>query len=241
MIRLIGLLVFSMFAETLLVVAAEPPPRSERAPFTEGKRGSPPAFMQTDWRPGYDVPTPWRARYFYYETKYKLTQTLYGPVLETYADGTASWIRRQFDFRFQADDPVCINWMWSADQLPSLNAPEITKKGDDFAIRLYIFGQSVSGGRYGFNYVWANDHPPETVWKSPYSDNKLMALRQGQNSTRKLIPESRNLVLDLEMATGERPLTIDSIAIMSDAEGSDSVAAARISEVVVGRCQTAIS
>lgn len=241
MIRLILISVTSLVFGSLAIADAAPPPRSERAPFTEGRPGSPPAFTQTDWRPGYPIPPSWRPRYFYYETKYDLHPSPAGPILQTYADGTASWIRRSFSHRFEADQTACINWTWSADRLPTLTASETTKAGDDFAIRLYVFGRSVSGARYGFNYVWSNQHDPGSIWTSPYSNNKLMALQKGPNPSGQMIPESRDLIADLEAATGARPLTIESIAIMTDAEGSSSVAEARISEVLIGPCQIAVA
>ena len=213
---------------------AEPPPRSERVPFTRGSPGNPPAFMQTDWRPGYAIPHSWRPRYFYYETRYEVKNTPAGPIIETYADGTASWIQKPLLHLFKPDDEVCINWTWSADQLPELKAPETTQAGDDFAIRLYVFGQLISGRRYGFNYVWSNNQAPGTVWTSPFSSNRLMALQRGPNPTGKMVPESRDLIADLEAATGNRPSTVEGIAIMTDSEGSDSVAAARISDVRIG-------
>ena len=220
---------------------AEPPPRDQRAPFTEGSRNSPPAFLQTDWRPGYAVPEPWRPRYYYYETRYRQIDTPIGPVIETYSDGTASWILRPFKHVFDSEESTCINWMWSADTLPTLTAPETTKAGDDFAIRLYVFGWTVSGKRYGFNYVWTTEQDPGSIWKSPYSSNKLMALQKGANRSGEMIAESRDLDADLKAATGDSPRTVEAIAIMTDTEGSSSVAAARISEVLIGTCQMAVS
>ena len=241
MIRVIAAFILMLGLGALEPVMSEPPPRSERAPFTLGSRDNPPEFWKSGWRPGYQIPATWRPRYFYYETRYRTVDTVLGPVIETYADGTASWISRRFDHVFNSDEPTCINWAWSADRLPTLKAPETTKPGDDFAIRLYIFGSSTSGESYGFNYVWSNEQDPGSIWTSPFSKNRLMALRKGPNVTGAMVDESRDLVADLEAATGIRPETINAIAIMTDAEGSDSVAAARISEVVIGPCVMAVS
>ncbi|GAB5456048.1 MAG: hypothetical protein Hens2KO_22770 [Henriciella sp.] len=167
--------------------------------------------------------------------------TVLGPVIETYADGTASWISRRFHHLFKPDESTCINWAWSADKLPDLKAPETTMQGDDFAIRLYVFGRTATGARYGFNYVWTNEQDPGSIWTSPFSKNRLMALQKGPNTTGAMINESRDLIADLEAATGMTPSTINSIAIMTDSEGSDSVAAARITEVLIGPCVMSVS
>ena len=241
MIRVIIAFIIMVSPGALKPAMSEPPPRSERAPFTLGSRDNPPEFWKSGWRPGYEIPGDWRPRYFYYETRYRSVNTVLGPVIETYADGTASWIRRPFRHNFDPDEQTCINWAWSADRLPNLKAPETTMPGDDFAIRLYIFGRATNGEGYGFNYVWANQQDPGSVWTSPFSENRLMALRKGPNTTGEMVDESRDLAADLEAATGVVPATINSIAIMTDSEGSDSVAAARITEVVIGPCVMAVS
>lgn len=241
MIRVIAAFFLLVGLEAIEPAISEPPPRSERAPFTLGSRDKPPAFWESGWRPGYEIPPSWRPRYFYYETRYQTVNTVLGPVIETYADGTASWISRRFDHTFDPDEQTCINWAWSADRLPDLKASETTMSGDDFAIRLYVFGQAKSGEAYGFNYVWSTQQDPGSIWTSPFSDNRLMALRRGPNTTGDMVSESRDLAADLEAATGIVPSTIHAIAIMTDSEGSDSVAAARITEVVIGPCVVAVS
>jgi len=219
-----------------ITASAEPPPRDQRAPWTESRPGEVPAFRQTGWRPGYAIPPGWRPRYFYYESKYEWVDDGLGPILHASSDGTASWIMTQLEYDFDLEEPTCLNWAWSADTLPVLNADESTKAGDDFAIRFYVFGQTMSGEPYGFNYVWAVQHQQGEIWTSPFSDNKLMALQSGPNTTGRMVPESRNVVDDLERATGERPANIRAIAIMSDSEGSQSTSAARMSQFQIGEC-----
>ena len=218
----------------------EPPPRSERAPASTHP-GQRPAFMATEWRPSYPIPKGWRPRYFHYETRYRLKEGLYGPELETYADGTDSWIAKPLPMFFEPEQETCINWAWSADELPTLSHPETSLMGDDFAIRLYVFGDLENGEDFGFNYVWTNTIPRGDIWKSPWSTNKIMALRRGPNDAGKLVWESRNLTLDLETALGMRPALVKGIAIMSDAGQSNSVSRARITIPEFGPCNLAIS
>lgn len=217
-------------------VLAEPPPRDQRAPPSH-KPGQRAPFFDTAWRPSYPIPFGWQPRYFHYETKYEVVSTPEGSILTTYADGTASWISQGMIAKLDAEAPSCLNWSWSADTLPTLSEPEDSLAGDDFAIRLYVFGILETGQNFGFNYVWSNEHPRGAIWTSPWSTNKLMALQQGPNPDGKLVWESRNLIADIFAATGEKPVQVTSIAIMSDAEGSGSYARARISPVQFGECR----
>ena len=215
---------------------AEPPPRSERVLPSQGP-GERAPFRDTDWRPSYPVPQGWQPRYFHYETRYQIVETPEGPVLNIHADGTASWISRSLFAHLDAENPSCLNWSWSADELPTLTQPENSLAGDDFAIRLYVFGILETGEGFGFNYVWSNDHPRGTVWTSPWSTNRLMALQQGPNPAGRMVAESRNVIADIFAATGEKPVHVTGIAIMSDAEGSGSTARARITPVDFGPCR----
>jgi hypothetical protein len=62
-----------------------------------------------------------------------------------------------------------------------------------------------------------------------------MALQHGPNETGALITDPRNPITILA-ATGERPVKVDSIAIMSDAEGSAGTARGRTRPVTFGPC-----
>lgn len=212
---------------------AEPPPRGERAPNVDPAPGERPAFARSGWRPGYAIPPGWRPRYMYYESRYRV---LDGSVIEATSDGTASWISRPLAHRFDDKTKACLNWDWSADKLPVLAAKEETREGDDFAIRLYVFGKLKSGKNYGFNYVWSVQHEPGAVWTSPFSSNRVMALRKGLNRSGKLLAESRNVAADLKKALGGQPATIESVAVMADSDSGGSVTAARISEITLGKC-----
>ncbi len=217
---------------------SQPPNKSERVPWKPPLKGEAPAFRNTDWRPSYHVPKGWRPRYFHYETRYRLVETSYfGPVIETFADGTASWISRPLNHKFDKTSPSCINWVWSADKLPTITKSETTFEGDDYALRVYVFGRLENGKSYGFTYVWSQEHKKGDIWKSPYSDNKIMSLRSGENLTDELIYESRNLTKDIKQALGAIPVTIAGIAIMTDSDASNTLAKARISPISVGACR----
>ncbi len=216
---------------------AEPPPRSERAPPSAGPDSGPAPFWATGWKPGYPVPSAWWPRYFHYETRYTATVLDNELVFETFADGTASWIARQLPQDLKATPNECLNWRWSADQLPARTQPEDSLQGDDFAARVYVFGEFEGGGEFGFNYVWSIEKQPGEVWKSPWSDNKVMALRRGANPGGDLIMESRSVSADIEQAYGKVPARITGVALMTDAEGTGSVAAARIGLPKFGACE----
>lgn len=221
---------------------AEPPPRAERAPPSSSPDTWPPPYRQTDWKPGYAVPQGWQARYFHYETRYQFKTTDKGRIVESYADATASWISAPVRLQFSQNSETgeqgraCIQWRWSADSLPEVRADETTLEGDDFAARMYFFGELEDGSRFGFNYVWATQQAPGTVWKSPWTSNKIMALRQGPNTSGELVLETRDLVADLEAALGQKPRLLDSFAIMTDTEHSGSVGKARISLPTIVPC-----
>ncbi len=219
----------------------EPPPRSERAPPSAGPGSGPAPFWATGWKPGYAVPSAWTPRYFHYETRYAAVVETNELIFETFADGTASWIARALPQDLLAKPDECLNWRWSADTLPSLTEREDTLTGDVFAARVYVFGEFEGGEPFGFNYVWTTQKRQGDYWKSPWSDNKLMALRRGKNASRALVAESRSVIADVSRAYGKTPVRIDGIALMTDAEGSDSIAAARISLPKFGACDLPIS
>lgn len=164
-----------------------------------------------------------------------------GRVIESYADGTASWLLRHIRFDLKDPQNSCLNWSWSADELPVVNASETTLAGDDFAARIYVFGSLEDGTHFGFNYVWSTQMHAGAVWKSPWTDNHLMSLRQGANPTGQMLHESRPLLDDISRAYGRTPLAIRSIALMTDSEQTGSVAKARFGPVEVGACTPAIS
>jgi Protein of unknown function (DUF3047) len=219
----------------------EPPPRGERAPTSARPNSGPAPFWATGWSPGYPVPSAWSPRYFHYETRYTAAVEGDELVFETFADGTASWIARSLLQDLTAKPDECLNWRWSADQLPILNAPEDSLRGDDFAARVYVFGQFENGDPFGFNYVWSSGKRQGETWKSPWSENKLMALRSGTNQAGDIVAESRSTTEDIWRAYGKTPIRINGIALMTDSEGSNSVAAARISLPQFGPCDTPVS
>lgn len=240
-----------MFSKSLYLVLllatggmafAEPPPRAERAPPSSSPDTWPPPFRQTDWQPGYYVPPGWQARYFHYETRYQFKPTDKGPIVESYADATASWISAPIRLQFPQDAETgegprdCIQWQWSADSLPEHRVDETTLEGDDFAARVYFFGELEDGSRFGFNYVWSTQQAPGTIWKSPWTSNKIMALRQGPNTSGELVLETRDLVADLETALGQKPRRIDSFAFMTDTEHSGSIGKARFGLPWIAPC-----
>jgi hypothetical protein len=224
-----------------LSAVAEPPPREERAPPSAGPNTGPPPFWATGWKPGYPVPSAWSPRYFHYETRYTAIIEKGELIFETFADGTASWISRPLPHDFVEKPHDCLNWRWSAVRLPSLTDWEDTLKGDDFAARIYVFGQFEDGEPFGFNYVWTTEKMQGEVWKSPWSENRLMALRHGENPSGAMLSESRSVLADVSHAFGKIPANIEGIALMTDAEGSNSEAAARISLPKLGPCDLPIS
>lgn len=127
-----------------------------------------------------------------------------------------------------------LNWRWQVQQLPNVT-DEQQKAGDDYAARVYVI---IDGGLFkwrtrALNYVWSSTHAIGDIWDSPYvpKNVKKQAVAGRETPLNLWRSEKRNVQADFQKMFGKRYKKIDAIAIMTDADNSNSVAKAKFAEL----------
>ncbi|MDX1453786.1 MAG: DUF3047 domain-containing protein [Oleiphilaceae bacterium] len=174
----------------------------------------------------------WEPVEFEGETRYVLMNEGDATVLKASSSGSASGLvkKQTVDLR---KTPI-LEWRWRVDQaLPVL--PEETKKGDDYAARIYVI---VKDGWFfwqtkALNYVWSSrDNPPES-WPNAFApDNaRMLPVRNAQHGSGQWFTERRNIREDLKQQFGKTYDEIEAIAIMTDTDNSGLSAQASYGEL----------
>lgn len=120
-----------------------------------------------------------------------------------------------------------LSWSWKIEHvLPKGDAT--TKKGDDFAARIYVIFPSIFFWRTkGINYIWANKLPKGKVIANSYTSNVAMiAVESGNALAGTWQNERRNIVKDFRSYFKEDPPDIGAIAIMTDTDNTGESAVA---------------
>ena len=125
-----------------------------------------------------------------------------------------------------------VSWKWSIVEFPDKPVPEF----DDYAARLYVCFPSISFSRSRFlEYVWDEGLEKETVLTGSANNIKIIVVRSGVYEKGLWCMEERNIHDDYVMAFGiEPPKRVRAIAIMSDADGTESSAEALFDDIKVG-------
>ena len=131
-----------------------------------------------------------------------------------------------------------INWSWRVDNR-LLGLTETSKKGDDYAARLYVVknGGWLIWKTLALNYVWSSNQKTGSTWNNAYAGGnaKMLAVR-GKNSNIKVWQtEKRDVYADLIAQFGDKGSAeknekayryIDAIALMTDTDNSQLSATA---------------
>ena len=142
---------------------------------------------------------------------------------------------------FSVYDYPCARWRWKVENVYSGGDARI-KKGDDYAIRVYIFFQQEPSQQtffektknkavrlfYGaylphstLNYLWANREHSDPVLTSTYTpQSKLIPLQAGRTGVGMWHIEKVNIVEDYVKAFGSKPPSTAGIAIMNDSDNT---------------------
>lgn len=169
----------------------------------------------------------WTPREFTGATDYRLVGGDGRSAVRALAEGTASALYHEVEVDLEAS-PV-IEWSWRVDTLPRGDAGERTKAGDDFAARLYVVREGTFGrlSARALNYVHARSETAGARWTNPYSGRaRMVAVSSGTGATGDWVTHRRDLRADWRAAFGEDIDRIDAVAIMTDADNTDSRARA---------------
>lgn len=171
-----------------------------------------------------------------------------GAVLHAVSSASASGLIHRLDDN--AGRPL-LSWRWKvAAPLPPHD--ERTKRGDDFAARVYVtfrYEPSRAGaatrlkyrlvkalyGEFpphaGISYVWAAREPVGTSWPNPYTERvRMVALRSGPAEAGVWLSERRDVGADYRSAFGEDPPPLSGVVVMTDTDGGRGTAEAWYSD-----------
>ncbi|MCP5151841.1 MAG: DUF3047 domain-containing protein [Ectothiorhodospiraceae bacterium] len=168
----------------------------------------------------------WEERQFDGRTEYVSTRLGNLPVVRATSSGGASGLYRQLEVDLTRT-PL-MRWSWGVERGID-NRGERSRAGDDFAARVYVVAaDSMMFWRSrAVCYVWTSHVAPGTTWPSPYTDHVMMvAVRSGTARPGELVAEQRDVRADFERFFGPEVTSIDSVAIMTDTDGTGQRATA---------------
>ncbi len=152
---------------------------------------------------------------------YEVVEEDSNSVLMVVSENSASALWRMLEI--QPGRRGKLSWSWKVENSLSGDAPEKSKKGDDYAARLYVVFEPnlVSWKTRSICYVWAAKEPVGRVFKSPYANSvAIVVVQSGDKNKNKWIEEERNIIFDYQKIFGKSPEMITALAIMVDTDNS---------------------
>jgi hypothetical protein len=173
--------------------------------------------------------TGWTDQPFKGKTSYKIEDG----VLRAHSVNAGSGLIKKFsvDSRHYPK----LTWSWKVDH--TLAREDIsTKKGDDFAARIYVvFPRSFFWRMRAINYVWAHKMPKGSEAPSPYTKNsRIIAVESGDEKAGTWVHEERNIYEDYRRIFGEEPPLLGGVAIMTDTDDTQDEATAWFGDITLG-------
>ncbi len=195
------------------------------------------ANARADMRFSPEAMLAWEQKSFAGQTDYSLVfdPQLQRQVLKAASKGAASGLF--YEQKIDLNRTPWLSWRWRVEQFPTVEN-EQAKAGDDFAVRVYIVvrdGWTFLSTR-AVSYVWSQQAMVSQSWPNPFTGDKAMmlALRNGQGDGG-WVTEKRNLKVDLRRLFGKDFRYIDAVAIMTDADNSNSRAVGYYADLVFTR------
>lgn len=172
---------------------------------------------------------PWKTRVFDGRTHYEVVAGAGadgGPALRAIGDDAASALYREVEVDLTRTP--YLRWSWRATELPRGTAPETEKAGDDYAARVYVVREGLFGrlGARALNYVWSRDQAPGTRWPNAFTGRAILWAVDGGRPGGGWTTHTRDVRADWRAAFGDDIERIDGVALMTDADNTDSRAAA---------------
>ena len=168
----------------------------------------------------------WPTRSFDGETQYQVVEKDGQSVLQARAKGQASalYLERDIDLK----ETPYLKWCWQVDSLYA-GLDETTKAGDDYPARVYVARKTdlLPWQVESVNYVWSSNQTAGSAWPNAFTKRaQLLALQGGQENLGRWVAEVRHVRDDYQRLFGERPDSINGVALMSDGDnaGGDATA-----------------
>jgi Protein of unknown function (DUF3047) len=143
------------------------------------------------------------------------------------------------------DGNTTLTWRWKVDRVLR-SANMATKRGDDFAARVYVFfdvpleslsfmerskirmARAVAGADVptaALCYVWDNTHEVGHAQWSPYTNRvRKIVLQSGRENINKWMTESRDVAADFKAAFGTDAPAVIGVAVGNDTDNTDEAA-----------------
>ena len=163
----------------------------------------------------------WSHRTFNERTDYSVVRSWgNGRVLKAVSRNSASILTRAVAIDIR-QTPI-LEFAWRVDA-PLAGLDERSPAGNDFAARVYVTFDGAPARREDvvLNYVWSGAEPEGSVWTSPYWEGaKLVAATSGEERAGSWVTVRRDLREDLRAAFGFTLDQVESVAVMTDTDGS---------------------
>jgi len=177
----------------------------------------------------------WLERQFSHKpTDYQIVEKDSNSFLMAVSENAASVLWRMLEI--QPGKRGKISWRWKVENSLSKKTAEKTKKGDDYAARLYVVFEPnlVSWKSRALCYVWAAKEPVGSVFKNPYAKSvATIVVQSGDQNKNKWLEEERNVILDYQQIFGKSPELITALAIMVDTDNSHQRAVAWFDDITL--------
>jgi len=161
-------------------------------------------------------------------------------VLRTSSDNSASALLLQKTFK--VDSFPVLRWRWKVQNIYQ-NGDEVTKAGDDYALRIYVnfkyepeYASFLDRAKYSMakaifgeypphsalSYIWANRTHNKRILPNPFQKEKtkMVIVREGKACLGVWKTEEVNILENYREAFGRAPPDIASLAIMNDSDGT---------------------
>jgi hypothetical protein len=207
-------------------------------------------------RPGQELPAGW-TRYVLGRperiTEYDLVERDGRTVLRARADGSLAAVIH----RLHADPrrTPWLRWSWRVEDVLA-RADMLTRRGDDFAARVYVLFDydegklplfervKIAAARLVYGdpipvaalcYVWDNRQPPGfTAWSAYTSRLRIIVARSGPDQVGRWVDESHDVAGDFRRAFGEAPPPIAAIVLAVDTDNTRERATSYFGDVTLG-------
>ena len=176
----------------------------------------------------------WEDKIFHGKSKYTIGFEGDNGFVKGHSNKTSSAIF--YRVKFDPSRYPILAWKWRAGKFPNKGNAADPKSKDDFSARVYVIFISRFFTNYRcIEYVWDESVKEGSVLKSPYSAQiKHLVVQTGH--TQDWISEKQNIVQDYKKLFGEKPnMKAAAIALMTDADGSQSEAEGYFDDIQIGR------
>lgn len=205
-----------------------------------------------------EIPSPWQLMQLdkrIAATRYQIKLWDGVPAIEATADKSMTLLARPVNADITQMPILC--WRWRVDA-PLMQADMATKKGDDYAARMYvafklppemlsfatrtklalarkIYGNAVPDA--AINYVWDNRYAIGTQRANAYTDRTQMFVQQtGAENANTWVSERRDLMADFKASFGANNASfanvqITLVAVTSDTDGTGEQAHAGFADI----------